>query len=278
MITNITDQFVIKNKTISTYGIDTPEKCNLGKEWWDNFPVQDFVYSFNSEGFRSNEFDTKKEVFIALGDSFTMNLGGPIEFSWPSILSTYLDKAVVNLGVNGIGNDTINKLYTLAHQKLNVVGTFVMYSFLHRRLIDGDTEITAHSHQENIKYFLDHRLNNAVECALPGYTQSADEQKFFKDHNIYSFESSFFTHYDRSYSDKRLTYVDKERYNEYRGTSWCTYDEFINGGPEHEDMFDDRFNEFVTLLPDYTNRDGFHMNYKLNHTYAEHMYNTWIKK
>jgi len=278
MISSITDQFVIKNKTISTYGIDTPQQCNLGKEWWHNFPVQDFVYSFNSEGFRFREFQTKEKVFIALGDSFTMNLGGPIEFSWPSILSKYLGKTVINLGVNGIGNDAINRLYELAHEKFDVMGTFVMYSFLHRRLRDRKTLITGHSHQQNIEYFLRYRLTNAIECALPSYTQSTEEQKFFRDYNIYSYESSCLTHYDRTYSDKRLTYTDKDKYNEFKGSDWCSYDEFVDGGKEHKDMFDERFNKFITLLPDYTNRDGFHMNYNLNKTYAVHMYDAWIKK
>lgn len=278
MIDNITTQFIYKNKQISTYGLDTPENCMLGKTWWHNYPVQNFVYSFNSQGFRSSEIDTRKKVFIALGDSFTMNLGGPIENSWPSILSKYLNMPVINLGVNGIGNDAIYKLYKLAHEKFDVVGTFVMYSFLHRRLTNNKTKITAHSHEENVEYFINNRLSDAIECVLPQYTQSLEEQEFFQDNDIYSYKSKYITNYTSIYRKKRLHYVDETSYNSLKGKSWCSYAEFINGGPEHEDMFDERFNKFITLLPDYTNRDGFHMNYNLNKTYAEHMYNTWIKK
>ena len=82
-------------------GMDCLEKC-WDKEWFKNYPIQDFDYKFNSWGFRGPEYNQYigKPVNICLGDSFTVNVGGPIEHSWPSLLQEKFDN-IMKLGYTG---------------------------------------------------------------------------------------------------------------------------------------------------------------------------------
>jgi len=92
------DYFKRSKNYIGKYrGIDHPDHC-IDIEWFTNYPIQDFDYKYNSRGFRGPEYDQYigKPVNICLGDSFTINLGGPIEHSWPSLLQEKFDIPCLN--------------------------------------------------------------------------------------------------------------------------------------------------------------------------------------
>ncbi|SVB74928.1 uncharacterized protein METZ01_LOCUS227782, partial [marine metagenome] len=78
-------------------GMDRPKSHHhriYGPEgWWKNYPVHDFDYNFNLWGFRGPDYSeyVAQPVNICLGDSFTVNIGGPIEYSWASQLDKLLD-------------------------------------------------------------------------------------------------------------------------------------------------------------------------------------------
>src|SRR5210317_286802 len=107
-----------RNYTNRFSGMDHPSKSAnyTSKKFWE-YPVQDFDYQYNSWGFRGPEYEQYigKPVNICLGDSSTLNVG-----------------------MDGAGNDAIKLVYNRACKVFDVQNTFVMYSYLHRRLINGE--------------------------------------------------------------------------------------------------------------------------------------------
>ena len=90
MLINDLEYFIHSaNNSSKTSGMDTPDRGIRKIKDWYAYPIQDFTYQFNSWGFRGPEYDEHigKPVNICLGDSFTVNVGGPIDYSWPSQLS-----------------------------------------------------------------------------------------------------------------------------------------------------------------------------------------------
>ena len=73
--------------------------------WIDNH----FSYTFNSLGFRSNEF-TQDPTIMFLGCSYTMGLGLPVDFIWPELVSKNLKMNCANLGISGGSCDTAFRL------------------------------------------------------------------------------------------------------------------------------------------------------------------------
>ena len=171
----------------TTSGIDHPDLCSCTSKDWYAYPIQDFDYKFNSWGFRGTEYEqfVGKSVNICLGDSFTVNVGGPIEHSWCSQLAEHFDIPTLNLGMDGAGNDAIRLVYDRACKIFNVQNTFVMYSFLHRRLHMGEFIQVPDEFLDNKDYFLQHRITNAHEAALPSYWSKV-ERAFLKHAKIFT--------------------------------------------------------------------------------------------
>ena len=171
-----------------TSGMDNPTEALEGADYWYAYPVQDFEYEFNSWGFRGPEYEQYigKPVNICLGDSFTVNIGGPIEHSWCSQLAQKFDIPTLNFGMDGAGNDAIRLVYDKACLVFDVKDTFVMYSFLHRRLCMGKFIRVTDEFLDNKDYFLEHRITNAYETALPLYGFSKIEKAFLKHCKIFT--------------------------------------------------------------------------------------------
>lgn len=62
-------------------------------------------YAFNSEGFRSPEFEHSDNLILALGCSYTMGIGLPESDTWPYILAQRLGMQYANLGWGGASGD-----------------------------------------------------------------------------------------------------------------------------------------------------------------------------
>ena len=69
-----------------------------------------FTYKINQHGFRTSELVFDPNSFVALGCSFTIGIGLPIESVWPSLISSKIDTKVYNLGVGGASLDTIFRI------------------------------------------------------------------------------------------------------------------------------------------------------------------------
>jgi len=261
------------NYSNTTSGIDQPDRSNRTNQEWHAYPVQDFDYQFNSWGFRGPEYTQYigKPVNICLGDSFTANVGGPIEHSWCSQLALHFDTPTLNLGMDGAGNDAIRLVYDRACKIFDVQNTFVMYSYLHRRLVDNKFKREMLDDSENFKHFLEHRIPNVFECALPDWTYSKEEKQFLSKLEIFFFDTPLYF-FDNQEIDRKL--IDKDQYNNLRGTEWPTFKQFVQGAEPHPDMLTKEFGQFISSLI-YKNRDGHHMNQETNKVYADYFYNQW---
>ena len=103
-----------RNRTLDWFPRDTNERLqeamqtHKSKEYiqskgW-NQPGA-ITYKFNSDAFRSAEFDPAANNLVALGCSFTMGVGLPIQSVWPSLLGHALNLSVCNLGWGGFSAD-----------------------------------------------------------------------------------------------------------------------------------------------------------------------------
>ena len=227
-------------------------------------------YSFNSWGFRGPEYEQHigKPVNVCLGDSFTVNVGGPIEHSWCSQLALHFDIPTLNLGMDGAGNDAIRLVYNRACDLFDVQNTFVMYSYLHRRLVDSEFTQQGYSHSENCEYFLQHRIiTTAYESVLPYWTHTQQELDFLTHNNLF-----FFGMHNE-------TVIDQKKYEYVSGPDWPTYEEYINGitadQPEivEEMKLFDQENFYHDYKKKFTNSDGYHMNQDTNKVYADYFLN-----
>jgi len=79
----------------------------IQEQGWDQPGA--ITYKINSNGFRCDEFDNVPNI-VALGCSFTVGIGLPIQDTWPSRLAKQLGLQVYNLGWGGIGADTCFRL------------------------------------------------------------------------------------------------------------------------------------------------------------------------
>ena len=272
-----------QNSYFKTIGIDSPKTCDIDSSWWIDYPEQDFDYRFNSWGYRGIEYKgyLGSKVNICLGDSFTVNVGGPIEHSWPSLLSTHFDIPTLNFGMMGAGNDALYFLHKALTELFDVQNTFVMYSFMHRRFKNGEfLQDVKSENKQNIVYFLNHRIPNAIECAIPSWNHTEQEQNFFNNRSIFMLEQK--DHYYKDHVTRvdknRNRYISKEIYNKLRGNSWPTYTQFCNGAGAHKDMYTKGFGKFLNNLLFYVNRDGHHVNKKCNYKYADYFYKQWKLK
>ena len=258
-------------------GIDTPGKNTRSSRDFHEYPIQDFDYQFNSWGFRGPEYDqyVGQAVNVSLGDSFTVNVGGPVEHSWCSQLAKHFDIPTINLSMDGAGNDAIKLVYNRACKVFDVQNTFVMYSYLHRRLINGEFIQDVNKDKENFKYFLEQCIPNAIECALPGWNWTENECKFLADKGIYFLNVPYLLYFsDHQTIDRK--FIAELQYNNLQGPDWPSFKEFVNGAEPHPDMFTKQFGQFISHHL-YTNRDGHHMNYDANKIYADYLYTQWRK-
>lgn len=260
-----------KNYKSNISGMDAPKLSKRSQQEWYSYPIQDFDYSFNSWGFRGPEYTQHlgKTVNICLGDSFTVNLGGPIEHSWCSQLAEYFDIPTLNLGIDGAGNDMFPIVCQRACEIFDVQNIFVMYSYLHRRIKVlkngyGFGKSNVWGDESNFEHFTQHRLTNAFESILPYWNLDPAEQLFLNDKGIHYFGQ----HRPRS------EWTDKQHYLLCAGTDWPSFDEYINGAtcPE-EDKY-----TLETPYTKFVSRDGWHMNYDVNKYYAEYYYNQWKQR
>ena len=84
--------------------MQTHKKEYIQSKGWDQPGA--ITYKFNSDAFRSEEFDPAADNLVALGCSFTMGVGLPIQSIWPSLLGHELNLHVCNLGWGGFAADS----------------------------------------------------------------------------------------------------------------------------------------------------------------------------
>ena len=260
------------NYTSKLNGLDNPNEKHTDSCWWHNYPLHDFQYQYNSWGFRGPEYDQYigKPVNICIGDSFTINIGGPIEHSWASQLATRFDIPTINLGMDGAGNNAIKTVYNRASEIFDVQTTFIMYSFFHRRSTKNNdlVHIGCLDDNENIRYFEENMIEDVVYTFIPPWCWSDVELDYLQSehkNNLYNLPNS---------SSPLLSKLSQKIYNSWKGADWVLYEEF-NKGIINETMQNDE--EFVKLKQryEYVNRDGFHMNEQANKIVADFLWSQY---
>ena len=79
-------------------------KDQLVQQGW--LPEKTLAYQFNSQGFRSDEFDNSQATCMFLGCSFTMGIGLDNRDIFPTLISLNLGMKSANLGLGGASMDT----------------------------------------------------------------------------------------------------------------------------------------------------------------------------
>lgn len=259
--------------------VDSPERCLAGLKWFESYPYQDYDYKFNSWGFRGPEYDQYigKPVNICLGDSYTTNLGGPLEHSWPSILQEKYDIPCVNLGLNGAGNDAIRLIYERACKIFDVKKTFIQYSLIHRRLENG---VLMHKHaymytnihpfetKDNIIHFQQNFVKGAYYNFLPPWFYQDDELEFIN--SIPGFAGFCVDRWHYWTKDDPRILCEENAYNELKGPDWPSFEDFLEGAEPHPDMFEE---QYKVRTRKYRGRDGLHFSLEGNQLLAENLYN-----
>lgn len=103
--------YFFQNQTIKWFPSDTEELFNDNlKNNYDllkkyNWIDREITYSFNSMGFRCEEFTDKPSIMFT-GCSNTFGIGLPLESTWPYIVSKQLNLHNVNLGLGGGSGDS----------------------------------------------------------------------------------------------------------------------------------------------------------------------------
>lgn len=106
---------VYAGKTLNWLPMDTEDlyKQNLKTRYSDlqryNWIDQKFTYTFNTHGFRCEEF-TNESTVMFLGCSLTCGIGLPQDKIWPELVSKELGLKCANLGIGASSNDTAFRL------------------------------------------------------------------------------------------------------------------------------------------------------------------------
>lgn len=253
-------------------GIDNPNSIT-DKYWFKTCPDQNFNYEFNSWGFRGPEYEQYigKPVVLCIGDSATINIGGSIEYSWPSLLQKKFKIPCLNFGMEYAGNDAMRYVYDAACKIFNVQHTFVLYSFFHRRFENNEFKSEPHPHEENINYFQQYQIPGAYFQFLPFWYNTDEEIEF-----INNMVDSYLDPAEGFWSNKvPRFYVNPEQYKKLAGHSWPLFDEFLQGA-EIFNLDSEKTRLDASYL--FKNRDNHHMSLYVNKKIANNLYQQFKEK
>lgn len=120
------------NYQSGTLGIDSYEHC-FSKLSYRKYPYS-VSYKFNELGYRERSVnDYNPNAIIAIGDSFTVGLGLPVELTYPVQLESLVNHQVLNFGLNGASNDWISRKLPVLLKYFDPMAIIVHYTFSHRR-------------------------------------------------------------------------------------------------------------------------------------------------
>ena len=116
-------------------GLDSLEKC-LNKDYFLKYPHR-VEYHFNSRGFRDSEWpdsiEELKNAIWCVGDSFTVGLGSPYEFTWPQVLAAATGRRCINISMDGASNTWISRRAQQIIKEVAPTHMVVLWSYIHRR-------------------------------------------------------------------------------------------------------------------------------------------------
>ena len=280
-----------RNKTLDYCASDLMfRKIPWYHAYMDLHPIQDFQYTFNSWGFSADydyealNVDGKKaKIILAIGDSFTMNVGGPLEHSWPSLLQEkFPNIPVLNGGVDGLGPESYHLIVDKMRKYFDVQHTFCLFN-LHGgaaadQMADADTT------EQKIHILKSYEWPHGSEIAfIPPWCWEENMMKILLGH--FPDALAYMQDYDFKYKDipyDIFMYLIKSDYILYATTKWPSLDSIYQQLAMHNNMDNmlsdvDRYFFLKQIMPKcrsyfYRNRDYRHMSKMTNQMVADYFY------
>ena len=271
---------------------DSPEGCRLGPTWWNSYPIKDYTYRYNSWGFRDDEWEQHqgKPVNICIGDSMTLNIGGPIEHSWPYQLGQFFDIPTINLGIDQLPYTLFPSMYERAFEFFKVEKVFVLLNLFTMEDIADSRNIV------RVPVDLDTRIKVLKDfCWIPGAYWQFDPPWVFDSTELKALYEYFPTAHDylKDYNFQSLNKLGanwshsllfntelRDLYQELKGNDWISYNDFcevIMSGANVRQHFTNKIDQQLvdtilhkTMFSNMKNRDGYHMNHHANKALADY--------
>ena len=178
------------NTTTSWYLADSQE--NYLKKPHPVYDDKSISYTWNSHGYRSDEFDPGADAIMVLGCSHTMGFGLPTEHAWPWMLRDRINPKLklYNLAISGASCDCVVRTAYKVLAILQPRYLFVLWPDLSRREVQLDQQYLLYNvHAHSSEYpalFLDHGYQKYQQdkneamlkslCNMPVYTKSLHNQ------------------------------------------------------------------------------------------------------
>ena len=277
------------------FDFDSPDRCMFGPDYWHGYHTQHYDYQYNSWGFRGPDYEQYQgqPVNICIGDSVTVNLGGPVHHSWCSKLAKFFDIPTLNFGIDDLGCFDVPSVVERVRSTFRVQHLFVLYN-----LQTADTEpIHETVVTRNNNHNIDHKLWAFERYAMvPGVIYQFDPPWTFGTADrqaLYRLFPRAHAYLDKAVIDPRTVRLQDlaviaalaNKYQELAGPGWPTYLEFCQRFITGEDMtqaMPSRSDQ--GLMRDYlrvevwpvvqrlilANRDGWHLSEYANSLLAEH--------
>ena len=123
------------NQNYTTSGIDSLDNC-FNKQHFLDYPHA-VEYHYNSRGFRDSEWpdsvEELKNAIWCVGDSFTVGIGSPYEFTWPQVLAKATGRRCINVSMDGASNTWISRRAQQIIKEVSPKQMVVLWSYIHRR-------------------------------------------------------------------------------------------------------------------------------------------------
>ena len=168
-----------------------PESLRKLQEYgW--YECHDLTYSFNSQGFRDDEFD-QRPAALAIGCSHTQGIGLKVNQCWPRQLEKLLQKKVWNLGVGGASIDTCYRLLEYWINHLNVDSVFCAVPPCNRYEV--------FSFNKWLSFLPDEQVPNWLEGYNKNYLIFVENQQLNRSKNIHAMRDICIQHNVSFYFD-----------------------------------------------------------------------------
>jgi hypothetical protein len=140
----------------------------MNQQHFVNYPYT-VEYQYNSRGFRDAEWpvdahELKKSIWC-IGDSFTVGIGSPYEFTWPQVLSQQAGQRCINVSMDGASNNWISRRAGQIIKEISPANLVILWSYFHRRESNDSTLIDEQRRMFNEKFNSESDdLDNFIRC------------------------------------------------------------------------------------------------------------------
>ena len=163
------------NTTVDWFATDSQEayNFNLKNRYQDledaGWVDQSIDYSFNSLGFRDDEFPTNLN-YLAVGCSHTQGVGLHREQTWVSQLSNMIGEKVFNAGISGAAQDTVYRVLDQLLPNYHPKVVFMLAPPSWRMELSDDNQTfkvyNFHSYAEDRSKHLDFYFQNDINSSI----------------------------------------------------------------------------------------------------------------